>query len=287
MQEVSLFAGISAYKKEKVMHVLTRLTGQKQSTFMEWYMVYVPPSGKQFVSAFSRKPSTESVRWDAQSENAGLTSDRPDLYLRLYTQLTKAEATAIASAIGSENGSIATCSLLIERQWTVVLIDAPEAGVKRPATSRLRLQSRVMHGNIFALLEELGYTFRFAYALHGIRYIYGYCVLTLAQPLHQQMMQTAQTATHEMKSLSVSSALSSCSVAAELATCSSNSVFSSSVPALVPVDRTDSWLLEATVNVENANDRVLMDEAVEELSRLRKILQGVCHLEPADDYRLR
>lgn len=112
-------------------------------------------------------------------------------------------------------------------------------------------------------------------------------MLTLAQPLHQQMMQTAQTATHEMKSLSVSSALSSCSVAAELATCSSNSVFSSSVPALVPVDRTDSWLLEATVNVENANDRVLMDEAVEELSRLRKILQGVCHLEPADDYRLR
>lgn len=80
------------------------------------------------------------------------------MYLRLYTQLTKAEATAIASAIGSENGSIATCSLLIERQWTVVLIDAPEAGVKRPATSRLRLQSRVMHGNIFALLEELGYT---------------------------------------------------------------------------------------------------------------------------------
>lgn len=69
MQEVSLFAGISAYKKEKVMHVLTRLTGQKQSTFMEWYMVYVPPSGKQFVSAFSRKPSTESVRWDAQSES--------------------------------------------------------------------------------------------------------------------------------------------------------------------------------------------------------------------------
>ncbi|KAG5513762.1 hypothetical protein PMAC_000800 [Pneumocystis sp. 'macacae'] len=226
MWEVSLFAGISAHKKEKVMHALERLTGQKQYAFVEWHMVYVPPSDTK------------------------LTSDRPDLYLRLCAQLSETDAVSIASAIASASASIATCSLVTERYWTVTLVDAPEVGVKRSATSRLRLQSRVLRGNIFALLEELGYTFRFAYGLHGIRYIYGYCVLTLAQPLHQQTVSTA---------------------------------FPSS---LVSVDQTNSWLLEATVNVENASDRALMDEAVEELSRLRKILQGVCHLEPADDHRL-
>ncbi|KAG4306221.1 hypothetical protein PORY_000209 [Pneumocystis oryctolagi] len=48
-----------------------------------------------------------------------------------------------------------------------------------------------------------------------------------------------------------------------------------------------AWLLEATVDVDDASDRELMEAAVGELSHLRKMLQGVCTLEPADDYGLR
>ncbi|KAG4303137.1 hypothetical protein PCANB_000496 [Pneumocystis canis] len=207
MQEVSLFAGISADKKEKIIQILECLAGQKQNAFMEWYLIYAPPSD-------------------------GVSSNRPDLYLRLCTP--------IVAPLSQEE-------LRHPRDWVIALVDAPDTGIKLPVTSRLRLQSRVLRGDILTLLEELGYTFRFAYALHGTRYIYEHCIMTLTQT----MIMDDKTST------------------------------------LISVDHAKGWLLEATVNVEDVSDRVLMENAVEELGRLRKILQGVCCLEPADDYRLK
>lgn len=232
MQEISLFSGISSYKKERVMQVLERLTGQKQNAFKEWNLVYAP----------STSPNPDPT-----------FAIRPDLYLRLSTSLIN--ITPVDNTLDKDSThstSVDSYNSLMQHSlydWKISLIDSPDAGTKRPVTSRLHLQSHVLSGNVLAFLEELDYVFHFEYITQGVRYIYGNCILTLFQTLRLSER-------HVMENL-------------------------------VQVDTSGGWILQASIYVENANDPALINQATDELTRIRKILDGVCHLEPVTDNRLR
>ncbi|QSL65015.1 hypothetical protein MERGE_002319 [Pneumocystis wakefieldiae] len=131
----------------------------------------------------------------------------------------------------------------------ISLIDAPDMGIKRPVTSRLYLQSRVLSGNVFEFLEELDYVFHFEYVIQGVQFVYGNCILILFQtlrPLKKHLLED-----------------------------------------LVQVDLSGVWILQASVYIEDASDQALMTQATDELAQIRKILNGICHLEPVTDNRLR
>lgn len=122
-------------------------------------------------------------------------------------------------------------------------------GIKRPVTSRLYLQSRVLSGNVFEFLEELDYVFHFEYVIQGVQFVYGNCILILFQtlrPLKKHLLED-----------------------------------------LVQVDLSGVWILQASVYIEDASDQALMTQATDELAQIRKILNGICHLEPVTDNRLR
>ncbi|KAL8737583.1 MAG: hypothetical protein Q9190_008102, partial [Brigantiaea leucoxantha] len=260
MHELSLLTSIPSTRHTQLLHILTGIAAMQPQPFNEKHTVFKPTRP----AASSRVPlqvgGSQAVRGGRDMKVLGGVQGQGELfYLHLVGDLTSAESQEKPSEVAM-NGDIVMSEVedgLGDREmrnstsmdpissnehvdhstaatWILQFRDIPEAGNRRPVTSRLMADIPITSGDPFALMKAMEYTPVSTHTLRGHRWTHGFISLLLFQPLVQPSGSKDQD--------------------------------------LAPLDPSGAYLLTASVKVQDGNKPEQMSRGVAELMNLKKML---------------
>ncbi|MDI1487143.1 MAG: Mediator of RNA polymerase II transcription subunit 18 [Ramalina farinacea] len=138
-------------------------------------------------------------------------------------------------------------------KWSIQFRDLPEVVQKRPVTSRLVADIPIVDSDPITAMAGLGYSYKSSYYLTGHRFTHLNTSLLLIKAV---MPQTGESPEHVSDSEDV--------VNGQL------------------VDPSGSYLIQASIRVQDGSKVELMNRATAELMNLKETLKGVVDLEVGD-----
>ncbi|KAK6358829.1 Mediator of RNA polymerase II transcription subunit 18 [Orbilia brochopaga] len=270
MHELTLFAHVPKSRVAQVQRALTTITGMPAVSLLEHHLLYKPKRNRQTASGGA---SASSGAGTASSAAAG-----DFYYLKLIADILESRDHAGKASVGlgkhhvgkdnaRQNGDAmeidpappATASEapnptdpkenydIWKQKWAIRFSDLPEVNNKRPVTSRMIHHATISDGDALSFVECLGYMLLSEYILSGYFFVYHNIYVTLTRTLLPPQPFTPFP-----------------------------------VGSLQSLDPADSYILQASIKVSNANEQEAMNKGVEELKTLKNELRGVVDLEIGD-----
>ncbi|SLM40398.1 Mediator complex, subunit Med18, metazoa/fungi [Lasallia pustulata] len=140
-----------------------------------------------------------------------------------------------------------------QQTWLLQFRDLPEAG-RRPVTSRLMADIAIISGNTLLFMEALGYQYTTEYILSGSQFIHGNLILLLHHHLRVPTSASSVSPRGHVPAIS----------------------------ALQPLDPSGTYLLQASIRVQDGNKPESMSIGINELKAFKDLMKGVLEMEVGD-----
>ncbi|KAJ6257150.1 Mediator of RNA polymerase II transcription subunit [Drechslerella dactyloides] len=280
MHELTLFAHVPNSRVAQVRRALTTITGMPAVPLLEHHLLYKPKRSRQTASGSASAsggagPGGSAAAGDfyylkliadilgsgdqtgkgslgrethhVDGENTRQGGDAMELDPR-----PPASASEVSESTNSKEETLDRQRApsrddaydIRKQKWAIRFSDLPEVNNKRPVTSRMVHQATVSDGDALSFVECLGYMFLSEYILSGYYFTHHNIYVTLTRTLLPRQPFTPFPGV-----------------------------------SLESLDPADSYILQASIKVSNANEQEAMNKGVEELKTLRNELKGVVDLE--------
>ncbi|KAF3936667.1 hypothetical protein ABW19_dt0209596 [Dactylella cylindrospora] len=265
MHELTLFAHVPNARVPHVKRALTAFTGMHPVPLLEHHLLYKPKRNRQTVGG--------GASGNGGPGPAGAAAAADFYFLKLVAEILavdekkkeetdvpkKVEKAANDDAMDVDSGDQPNPETVAaetedvqaynvrKQKWSIRFADLPEVPGKRPVTSRMIYHAAVNEGDALSFVDSLGYSLISEYVVSGSYFVHHNAHITLTRIIlpPQPLMPFP---------------LGSCQ----------------------PIDPADSYILQASIKVHNANEQDTMARGVEELKTLKSELKGVVDLEVGD-----
>ncbi|KAB8230698.1 Mediator of RNA polymerase II transcription subunit 18 [Aspergillus alliaceus] len=264
MHELLLFASVPAHQHHGLLQQLAGLTAMQPRHRLERRLIF---------KAY-RKPGLISTRVGASQDLQGNEMQRLNKMLNggmFYTQVVgpvseaefgaqssippSGDSDALMSGIDPGEKHVSHPYNYEEQPWKLEFRDIPEAGTRSAVTCRLMASANLPKGDIATPMNAWGYSFVTEYLVEGDVFILNDIVIFLHRVLHYP---TDEPETHgPRRQLPPFQQMS-------------------------PLEKTGSYVLQASITVQDGGNQEMMKTASQHLFGLREQLKSAVRLEQAD-----
>ncbi|KAE8144902.1 mediator of RNA polymerase II transcription subunit 18 [Aspergillus avenaceus] len=260
MHELLLFASVPAHQHHELLQQLAGLTAMQPRHRLERRVIY---------KAY-RKPGLINTRVGASQDLQGHDMQRLNKMLNggmFYTQVVgpvseadfgaqspSEDPDAPMSGTDAEEGSGNHLYNYENQPWKLEFRDIPEAGTRSAVTSRLMASASLPKGDISTPMNAWGYSYVTEYAVEGDAFILNDIVIFLHRVLHYPTEQESHAPRRQLPPFQQMS----------------------------PLERTGSYVLQASITVQDGGNQEMMRTASQHLFGLREQLKSAVRLEQAD-----
>ncbi|KAB8070238.1 mediator of RNA polymerase II transcription subunit 18 [Aspergillus leporis] len=264
MHELLLFASVPAHQHYELLQQLAGLTAMQPRHRLERRLVY---------KAY-RKPGLINTRVGASQDLQGNEMQRLNKMLNggmFYTQVVGAVSEtdfgAQSSAALSGNPDAAMSGTDSQEKneghyynyenqhWKLEFRDIPEAGTRSAVTTRLMASVSLPKGDIATPMNAWGYSYVTEYVVEGDVFILNDIVIFLHRVLHYPIEKPESHGPRRQLPL---------------------------FQQMTPLEKTGSYVLQASITVQDGGNQEMMKTASQHLFGLREQLKSAVRLEQAD-----
>lgn len=238
-QQISLAGTIQNSELKIVLYTLASISGVKPRKVMDHCISWVPTNSFRPTLGAGQVNQIEQYRITTTCEEDEEQEDQ-----------SKPDASNVVDVDMDEQPLPATKTTTdLDKKWTLHMSEVPEAG-KRKTTSRSTSKSRVIQGNVFDFIENLGYSFSYEYWLKGYEFVVNRILVRIVRILVHPT-QSTEPKTKDAESL-------------------------------VLVDASGQWTVSAEINVKQLTDVDAMAQATAQLERFQQEIAPLFELKMPD-----
>ncbi|KAI9806186.1 MAG: hypothetical protein M1825_006301 [Sarcosagium campestre] len=275
MQELLLYASVSASRHDQLLDVLAGIAGMLPQRVLERHLVYKPSRTSTFrANTVGGSQGIQSHQGQAlQGQTQG------DLfYLHLSGQLDERTFPQESSAqkeptsagdIENVGHDPAKTYKFGKQAWSLRYNDWPEATGRRPVTSRTAIDVDIIEGDAVNFIEAFGYSFVNEYIVDGYRLVYENVIILL----HRILRFPSPPESEQGERISTEN---------ENLTATGPREHLSPLSTLEPLDPSGAYLLQSSICVLDGSKPESMTVGINELKRFKEMMKGVVDLEIGD-----
>ena len=302
MHELILFGQVPSVRHDQLLQILAGIAGMQPQRVIERHLIFKPSrsptqrggqvGGSQGIQAAQIQALQGQLHGDlfflqlvgdvsaGSSETVDTAADPKDVVMSDGEKHGSGEEKLVSNGISYSDKTRAT-SQTPQQTWSLYFRDLPEVAGRRPVTSRLMADIPITSGNALFFMEALGYqyvnsllnltqpnrlhphkpipplihlSYTTEYVLSGHQFIHGNLILLLH---------------HHLRVPTTPSSLSP----------------QDRVPAintLQPLDPSGTYLLQASIRVQDGNKPESMSMGINELKAFKDLMKGVVEMEVGD-----
>ncbi|KAI9793512.1 MAG: Mediator of RNA polymerase II transcription subunit 18 [Peltula sp. TS41687] len=270
MHELLLFAQVPSARHDQILNIIAGIAGMSPKKIIERHVIFRPnraPSSKSGPIGASQGVQNQQI----QAIQGQLKGEL--FYLQLVNDLSE-----LPNRIQDdpqhqsdlEDGSLKRPVAGAKRDgdpnsWSLCFFDIPEVAGRRPVTSRMMSRIEILEGDTMGFMNGLGYRYSSEYMLYGHRVIHNNIILLLYRLLRRSERDTANLSKPAggIEDENIFKALSDHS-------------------SWVPLDQSGSYILQASVRVQDGSVPESMSVGITELLAFKEMMKGVVDLEVGD-----
>ncbi|KAI9664593.1 MAG: Mediator of RNA polymerase II transcription subunit 18 [Bathelium mastoideum] len=257
MHELSLYGQIPVSRHAQVLQILAGIAAMQPQDVVERHLVYRPV---RFAAQRAQVGGSQAIQ--SQKTNAPAQAPKEVFYMQLVCDIPQANTSNLLHATGF-NGPEDVIDVDTEPKeelvapkpkWSMLFYDTPEPG-KRPVVSRMTNKTEITERDAHQHMKSLGYDYVTEYVLQGHRLIHENLIMWL----HRILLYSNEP--------------------------SSDSTPRTSMPdinALLPLDESGSYLLQASVRVQDGSKPEIFNKAQSELLGFKETMKGSLDLRVVD-----
>ncbi|KAJ5536903.1 hypothetical protein N7513_010089 [Penicillium frequentans] len=262
MHELLLFASVPVHQHHELLQQLTGLTAMQPRHALERRLIF---------KAY-RKPGLATVRTGGSQDLQSADLQRVNKMLNGGMFYTQVVGPVSASAFGAAPAPDSDTQMAgmddskpeshvpydYEQQpWKLEFRDIPEAGTRSAVTARVMASASLPRGDIVPAMKAWGYSFVTEYVVEGDVFIHNDITIFLHRVLHYPVAE------HEHESWMPRQQLPA-------------------FTEMAPLEKTGSYVLQASIIVQDGSNQETMKTASQHLFGLREQLKSAVKLEQAD-----
>ncbi|KAI9801291.1 MAG: Mediator of RNA polymerase II transcription subunit 18 [Piccolia ochrophora] len=286
MQELLLFAQTPASRQAQLLNILAGVAGMQPVRVIERHLIFKPnrspgvKTGQIGASQGIQSQQSQALQGQLQGELfylhlVGLIDDTTIPNQEFITP-QDGQTNGIKLSQGDGNRRSVNNAGHFEKledtpakpKWCLRYNDWPEAAGRRPVTSRSTLSVDISEGNPFKFMEALGYSFVSEYLIEGHRLVYN----NISILLHRVLRFPSESAPRDERSSTNTTVAPTATPRSQLPP----------LDVMVPVDTSDSFILQTFVHVQDGSKPESMAAGINELKGFKDLVKGVVDLEIGD-----
>ncbi|MCJ1310538.1 Mediator of RNA polymerase II transcription subunit 18 [Agyrium rufum] len=314
MHELLLFAQVPSSQKYHVLQVLAGVAAMQPQPFVERRIIFKPNRQVITKQGHPKNAFFAQMKGELYYLQAVKISESRDKIPKFPSLSKRNEVNGEAKFEPKREGEGMDEGLEVDgvedeektAAWTLEFRDLPDVPGKRPVTSRLMASMEISDPDLVGYMRGLGYDYTSEYVLRGERYthnsvqilVHQPCLLLMyfppppqkpdTQPQSQAEDPSAQDSSNSQPQIQSQSDPSSGPPQSTTATITStptplpNSALPPSAVDLETLDSSGSFILQASVRVQDGSKPEMMTRGISELVSFRDLMRGVVELEVGD-----